>query len=219
VLLAPAATGPKFSGTPITLEDYLVGNLSGLTVDTIWLTDKLLAYKDSHHNLWAVIFEDDKINKKLLSDNSPFKESERPRVSLWVPSFNTEYIAFGYGAARLYRYSQLAFYNISLMQDTQRTIDYPVRTQKSVNVTQKLRLFEWNPIGHDFVFVFENNIYYRSKPDEDGDATQITTTGTAETENVINGVTDWLYEEEILGQEKALWWSPDGEYCRYDMVN
>lgn len=221
--VAQSASGPKFTGTPISLADYLAGNLSGASIETIWLQEKLLAYKDSHQNLWTLEIGLGVVRRKLLSDNSPFKETDRPKASLWVPSFNTDYIAFGYGAHRLYRYSVLAFYNISFMQDGDRKVDYPVHIRKidSVNRGQKLRLFQWNPVGDDFVFVFENNIYYRSKPEDvhTADAIQITSTGTADNDNVINGVADWLYEEEILGEEEALWWSNDGMYLAFATFN
>lgn len=39
---------------------------------------------------------------------------------------------------------------------------------------------------------------------------------------VYNGVTDWLYEEEILYQTNAMWWSPDSTklaYIKFDDSN
>ena len=38
-------------------------------------------------------------------------------------------------------------------------------------------------------------------------------------ETVFNGVPDWVYEEEVLSSDKAVWWSPDGaavSWLRFD---
>lgn len=46
---------------------------------------------------------------------------------------------------------------------------------------------------------------------------QITSDGLENT--VYNGVTDWLYEEEILLQTNAIWWSPDSSKLAYIKFN
>jgi hypothetical protein len=33
--------------------------------------------------------------------------------------------------------------------------------------------------------------------------------------NVINGIADWVYEEEVFGSHSALWFSPDGTKIAY----
>ncbi|GFY74750.1 prolyl endopeptidase FAP [Trichonephila inaurata madagascariensis] len=59
-------------------------------------------------------------------------------------------------------------------------------------------------------YVYKNDIYYI--PKVNGTHYAVTNNGV---EGVIfNGVPDWLYEEEILKSNKALWWSPDGnQFC------
>lgn len=49
------------------------------------------------------------------------------------------------------------------------------------------------------------------------DAIQITHDG-KELE-IYNGITDWLYEEEILYQTNAIWWSPDSLKLAYIKFN
>lgn len=34
-------------------------------------------------------------------------------------------------------------------------------------------------------------------------------------DDVISGVADWLYEEEIFHNDDAMWWSPDGRYLAF----
>lgn len=63
--------------------------------------------------------------------------------------------------------------------------------------------------GHEIAFVRGNNIYLRAA---DGKIDQITTNGSPD---MFNGVPDWVYEEEIIGDRFSLWFSPDGKYVAY----
>lgn len=74
---------------------------------------------------------------------------------------------------------------------------------------------EWGHKGTDIVFVYKNNIYY--KPDIEVDPIQLTDSG--RTNLVYNGYCDWVYEEEILEDEKAFWVSPDGTSLVYAQIN
>ncbi|MCO6478156.1 MAG: S9 family peptidase [Phaeodactylibacter sp.] len=72
----------------------------------------------------------------------------------------------------------------------------------------------FNPQGSRVAFVHENNLYLKDL--SSGKVSQLTTDG--EKNKVINGATDWVYEEE-LSFAKAFFWSPDGEniaYYRFD---
>ena len=45
---------------------------------------------------------------------------------------------------------------------------------------------------------------------------QITTDGNTQ---VFNGKPDWVYEEEVLEGDTALWWSPKGDYLSFFKTN
>ncbi|KAK2185845.1 hypothetical protein NP493_221g02021 [Ridgeia piscesae] len=64
-------------------------------------------------------------------------------------------------------------------------------------------------------FVYDNDLFTQSAPDSI--ATRLTTTG--QSEQIFNGYTDWLYEEEILLQPSAHWWSPDSTLICYAVFN
>ena len=65
----------------------------------------------------------------------------------------------------------------------------------------------WGPKDASVAYVFGANIYYRETP-ESQDA-MVTTSGRPGV--VFNGVADWVYEEEVLSDTRALWFSPDGD--------
>lgn len=53
----------------------------------------------------------------------------------------------------------------------------------------------------------------------DGNREAIQVTHDGRDSDVYNGITDWLYEEEILGQTNAMWWSPDSVKIAYIKFN
>ncbi len=78
----------------------------------------------------------------------------------------------------------------------------------------KQRLADFSPSGNSVAFVRENNVFIYSATD--GSETQVTSDGVVN--EVINGATDWVYEEEF-GFDKGLYWSNDGNklaYYRFD---
>ena len=78
----------------------------------------------------------------------------------------------------------------------------------------KIGYATFNPAADKVAFVHKNNLYYKDLTD--GSTVQITNDGLQN--NIINGSTDWVYEEEF-SFAKAFYWSPDGEkiaFIRFD---
>ena len=64
--------------------------------------------------------------------------------------------------------------------------------------------------------VKDNDIYYKPSLKS---SRVFGVTDWGEAGNIYNGVADWLYEEEILGQSAALWPSEDGSKLAYLVFN
>ena len=74
----------------------------------------------------------------------------------------------------------------------------------------KHRLATPDPAGERVAFVVDNNIWIKNLADEA--LTQVTSDGV--NNEIINGASDWVYEEEF-GFSKAIYWSPDGSHLAY----
>lgn len=88
------------------------------------------------------------------------------------------------------------------------------KTQKLTRSDQKQQYAQLSPSGEKAAFVQDNNLYWVDL--ETGEETDITTDGALNT--IINGTTDWVYEEEF-GFARAWYWSPDGSkiaFYRFD---
>jgi dipeptidyl-peptidase-4 len=68
----------------------------------------------------------------------------------------------------------------------------------------------FSPDGDRVAFVRDNNIFIKSL--KFGTENQVTYDG--EKNKIINGIPDWVYEEEF-GYNKALWWSPDSKFLAF----
>ncbi|GIX86535.1 inactive dipeptidyl peptidase 10 [Caerostris extrusa] len=78
-----------------------------------------------------------------------------------------------------------------------------------------LQYAAWGPRDNQMVYVWGNNLFYISGVN--GTHHPVSTNGV---ETVIfNGIPDWLYEEEILKSNSAIWWSPDGNFLCYATIN
>jgi len=68
----------------------------------------------------------------------------------------------------------------------------------------------FSPDGDRVAFVRGNNIFIKNL--KFGTENQVTYDG--EKNKIINGIPDWVYEEEF-GYNKALWWSPDNKFLAF----
>lgn len=75
---------------------------------------------------------------------------------------------------------------------------------------QPQTLAEYSPDGTKVSYIFENNLYVKDLTN--GEVSQITKDG--ERNKIINGTTDWVYEEEFA-IIKGYGWSPDSKYIAY----
>jgi dipeptidyl-peptidase 4 len=105
----------------------------------------------------------------------------------------------------LYRRSSKANYYI---------YDIPSGKLVALSDKGKQRLATVSPDGTKVAFVRDNNLFV--KDFSSGTEAQVTTDG--KTNEVINGATDWVYEEEFEFSQ-AFFWSPDSKkiaYYRFD---
>ena len=109
------------------------------------------------------------------------------------------------GSDYIYRHSFVAdmyLYNLKTKQFTKLTEDY------------KQRLTEFSPDGTKIAYVRDNNLFIKDL----STLAETQITGSGEVNYVINGTTDWVYEEEFA-ITKGFFWSPEGNqlaFYRFD---
>ncbi len=92
--------------------------------------------------------------------------------------------------------------------------DVTAKSTTAVSKNGKQQYASFSPDGKSVCFVRDNNLYLVNL--STNQETQITTDG--KRNEIINGATDWVYEEEF-SFDKGFQWSPDGKsiaYYRFD---
>uniref|UniRef100_A0A452QCR0 A-type potassium channel modulatory protein DPP6 n=1 Tax=Ursus americanus TaxID=9643 RepID=A0A452QCR0_URSAM len=138
------------------------------------------------------------------------KKIESLRAIRYEISPDKEYALFSYNVEPIYQHSYTGYYVLSkIPHGDPQSLDPPEVSNA------KLQYAGWGPKGQQLIFIFENNIYYCAHVGKQ--AIRVVSTGK---EGVIyNGLSDWLYEEEILKTHIAHWWSPDGTRLAYATIN
>jgi dipeptidyl-peptidase 4 len=114
-------------------------------------------------------------------------------------------ILFANGVESIYRHSEKANYYI---------FDTKTNIFQSVFEKSKQRYATFSPDGEKIAFESDNNLFWKDIKSEK--TVQITTDG--KINEIINGASDWVYEEEFT-LVRAFEWSPDGKkiaYLRFD---
>ena len=200
-LLSLLTTISAFAQKTVSLDDvwrnyrFYATGVSGLTSmnDGLHYTthegSKIIKYQYQTGERADVLFDADKLegDQKINFTDYAFSADE----SKLLLATETESI---------YRYSSRSVYYI-----------YDIATGTLTKLdNEKVRYATFSPAGDKVAYVKGNNIYlYDLEMDK---LTQVTADG--ETNKIINGATDWVYEEEFTVAQ-GFFWSPDGNYIAY----
>ncbi|XP_068165208.1 inactive dipeptidyl peptidase 10-like isoform X2 [Antennarius striatus] len=204
VVLTPAEL-PGSSRSRMTVADLYKPEFSVHDPEATWISDSEVVYRnrDGH-----VIKFDYALNEtEVILSNSTFVAFKVVKYSL---SADLKYVLFAYDVKQVYRYSYTASYIVYNIYTREVWELNPPEVHNAV-----LQHAAWGRQGQQLIYIFENNIYYQA--DVRSNSLRITSSGMEGV--VFNGLSDWLYEEEILRSHLAHWWSPDGEKLAFLTIN
>ena len=150
---------------------------------------EIVKYDYSSNNKVATLFSNISFNKFEFSD---YKLSNDQN---WLLLFNSK--------ESIYRRSSKSFYYI---YDIQNNLLQPLADSS----LGKQRLASFSPDNRKIAYVRNNNIYYTYLVD----TLEIPVTSNGKINELINGATDRVYEEEF-SIHKGFFWSPDGSKIAY----
>ena len=202
----------RFSLIILTLFSFCVFSQKEITIEKIW--KYYLYYPKGAEGYNAMV--DGESYSVRQSDNTIVKrsfEGKKKEELIFKPAANFTYDGYEFNADESkilfltdveskYRYSYSANYYLFDRATEQLQ---PLDEQR-----QPQTLAEYSPDGNQVSYIYENNIYVKNL--NTGIVTQLTVDG--EKNAIVNGTTDWVYEEEFAFI-KAYDWSPDSKYLAY----
>merc|ERR1719242_1214655 len=215
---------PQFSRnnfkTPFNLQEILDNNYSSETWNGTWVSSSQYVYRDVDESL--VMVDAAGGAGRVIVPGNVMRD---PRVFRFKLSPDQKYVMLAFRPQRLFRHSFLAqydLYNIATGERTKLQPDLdalikalggggpggpPPPPPGQAPPQLPLEFAMWGPKDASVAYVFGANIYYRDTPESQD--IMVSTSGRPGV--VFNGVADWVYEEEVLSDTKALYFSPDGD--------
>jgi len=192
----------------ITIKDIYTGTFSAKGLDALRSTNSGTEYTVLNHNIstgaTSVDMYEYRTSKKVATVLSSDDSIDLPQFSTYAFSKDASKLLLGTAVSSIYRHSTKGIYFV-----------YDIASKKVMNIhTAKIQEPTLSPDGKKVAYVFENNLFAMDLETEI--TTQITTDG--EKNKIINGVTDWVYEEEFTFV-RAFEWNTDSSkiaFLRFD---
>lgn len=195
----------------ISLEEIYDGTFSQQRMESLRSmnngTEYIILNQDRKAGTSSIDVYDYKAGEKKRSLLNSANLDEISRFQGYKLSDNESKILLGSQVEQIFRRSSRGIYYV-----------YDVATQSLTKVSENMiQEPTFSPDASRVAFVFDNNIYIKDLTT--GKEIQVTTDG--KKNEIINGVTDWVYEEEF-SFVRAFDWNASGDhlaYLRFDEVN
>ncbi|KAI1368679.1 dipeptidyl peptidase IV N-terminal region-domain-containing protein [Xylaria arbuscula] len=222
----PTATASRGSGKRITLDQVMSGFWRAYNHQISWIEgangeDGLLLEQNASGKDYLVV--EDVLSRdsnqvapathitssKTLMQKALFDAGGRTLTpeQLW-PSPDLKKVLIATGIVSVWRHSFTANYWI---------FDVETQTAEPLDpndAARSIQLAQWSPKSDVVSFTSSNNLYVRHLDSKN--VVQVTKDGGPE---YFYGIPDWVYEEEVFGENGATWWSNNGNFMAFLRTN
>uniref|UniRef100_A0A669ED71 Fibroblast activation protein, alpha n=1 Tax=Oreochromis niloticus TaxID=8128 RepID=A0A669ED71_ORENI len=194
LITIPAVIYNKSGGNkrPFSLDDYFNDTFRWRAYNLYWISDKEYLHKASDGNVFLHNAETKEESLYLIL---LMNFGSHPKCIIC----KNVYSSVGTLPSRLY---------VFILH--RRTFVTPA------NLPRVVQYFTWAPTGNKYAYISDFNIFFKSNVSAD-EAVQLTHNG--KKNEILNGVPDWVYEEEVFASNGAVWWSTTGKFLAYAEFN
>ncbi|EJC99985.1 dipeptidyl aminopeptidase [Fomitiporia mediterranea MF3/22] len=210
ILAAYTYTGTAFApmrGTrPLTMDHVFNGTFYAQHATLRWVPeagDGVYAEQDFKRSVITLVDLKTNTTRDLVNLGDVKNEQGLPLATVeWKLSPDMKYLLMKANYLKQWRHSSFGNYYV---HDIDAKSTYPLSTPSFPPVTAYAA---WSPVGDAIAYVQNNDLYVKPDAARSTKGIRITATGS---ETHFNGVPDWVYEEEVLSADYALWWAPDAK--------
>ncbi|XP_016661848.1 venom dipeptidyl peptidase 4 isoform X1 [Acyrthosiphon pisum] len=201
---------PKYSkhqiikSRPLKFETLLTDDI--LDFKATWVSDEDILTQDDNGNI--ILLDVNKSIKSILAFNSMQHMKYCHKYEL---SADKKYILIAYNLNKTYSYLSTAIYDVINIKSGKQ-----VTLRDTKHNPREIMIAKWSPTDSSLAIVDNYNIYFIPTVAKPNHVKQITFHGS---EDLYNGIPDWVYTEEIFGSNSAMWFSNQGKYLAYATFN
>ncbi|KAK6616843.1 hypothetical protein RUM43_014984 [Polyplax serrata] len=210
-LLSPPDDGPRVRGIHFSLESVIQNQFAPRLFNGSWISDLELVYRDQYGNIKMFCVEN--FTTKSLMTNMTFESINAVDYKV---SADLNYILLITNVVKIWKYSFEAKYYVYEVASEEY---FPLRATHEDGEQEDQQYLEsatWAPTGNAIVFIYKNNLYYKSRIRKPQVYT-LTRNGIKDT--VFNGRPDFLYETKILESATAFWFSSESTMLAFASFN
>lgn len=159
-----------------------------------------LTFKNDSYVVNSVL--DDSFSRELFKGATFDYEGENLTIDSFVASPNLGKILIRTKTEKNWRHSTFGTY-------------FVFEEKNFYRIGESLSVVKWSPNSEDIAYIKDNDLYIYST-NSHSTIKRITDDGS---DLVFNGKPDWVYEEEVLEDDSAIWWSPSGTYLAFFKIN
>ncbi|XP_041927352.1 dipeptidyl peptidase 4 [Alosa sapidissima] len=184
-----------------TFADYFNDTIRYKKYGVYWVSDNEYLHKSKEGNIYIHNVETKEVSPFL--SNTTFSQVDSTD---YIVSADRKYICFESNYSKHWRHSFSASFSLFNLENSSFiTSDIP----------QAVQLLTMAPSGSMLAYTWRYNIYL--KQSATAPSIQVTTNG--EENQILNGIPDWVYEEEVFASNEAMWWSTTGKFLAYLELN
>ncbi|XP_052005003.1 dipeptidyl peptidase 4-like [Xyrauchen texanus] len=183
-------------------DDFYNDTIRYKTYNLRWISDNEYLHKTSEGHVY--LHNAETTASSVYLSNTTFTQVD---AKDYIVSADRKFVIFESNYTKQWRHSFTASYHI-----------YDMESQEfisKVSIPPVTQLLVWAPTGNKLAYVWNYNIYL--KMNATAEAVKVTHNGIVN--QILNGVPDWAYEEELFASNEAIWWSPQSKYLVYLQIN
>jgi len=195
--------GKRIKGDRIRLNDIVDSSFRPRTFNGTWISGSKLIFASPGGGGVSILDVASGETKNLMS-NSTFRQLNS---QTFFTSPDLEYVIIPFNKNSVFRHSYTAQYALySVKSSSHVVLTLSPSEVDPAKQKDRFQLAMWVPNGgHALVVVYKNDIHYIADVERPESFVRVTSSG--KNGVFFNGIPDWLYEEEILTSNSAIWFS------------